>query len=343
MKLDSNESSVTPSPRVLAALTFFIQHGPLNWYPDVNSTELIKKLALYTGCPKNFIQTFNGSDNALETVCRTFIEPEDEVALCMPTYDHFRLYAESCDAKLVSVYGASPFVPKAEALIKAITPRTKIIYIVNPNNPTGLLYSEKEIRLILKAAPHVLVLVDEAYFEFCGMTMATLVSEFPNLLISRSFSKAFGLAGLRCGYILTNPKNLEAINKIRVGKSINSLAQVAAVAALDDLEYMNRYVAEIQTARSWLVLKLKIAGLMVVETPANFILVEVAHPQKVQDFLEQNDIYIRDRSILPQMAGFIRITIGHQLLIERFWKIFEKIPPSFLFKEESILKKGSRL
>lgn len=334
MKLDSNEATISPSPRVAAALASFIQEGPLNWYPDVDSTELIQKLAFYTGCPESFIQTFNGSDNALETICRTFIEPGHEVVLCMPTYDHFRVYAESCDARLVPVYGKNPFVTKAAQLIKAATDQTKLLYIVNPNNPTGLLYSATQIEQILKAVPHVLVIVDEAYFEFCGVTMAPLATQYPNLIVTRSFSKAFGLAGLRCGYVLTHPDNLKAINKIRIGKNVNSLAQVAASAALDDREYMEHYVSEVRLARKWLTGRIRKMGLKTVETPANYILVEVAHPLPVLDHLEAQQIFIRDRSFFPQLEGFIRISIGHQLLMERFWKVFEKIPPQFLFDRQ---------
>lgn len=342
MKLDSNESSVSPSPAVSAALIEFIRKLPLNWYPDIHSKALVEKLASYTKCPKNFIQTFNGSDNALETICRTYIQPGDEVILCMPTYDHFRVYAETCDALLVPVFGPSPFVPKVEGLISALTDKTKIIYIVNPNNPTGMTYSQKDIRCILAKAPRSIVIVDEAYHEFCGITMTALLEKFKNIIITRSFSKAFGLAGLRCGYILTQPSNMESINKVRIGKNINSLAQTAACAALDDLEYMYRYVSEVRTARKWLSDKLKHFGLTVVDTEANFLLVGVTNPKSVQDFLEKHNVYIRDRSIMPQLEGFIRITIGHQLLMERFWNIFAKTPSSFLFSEKKGVKATCR-
>lgn len=330
MKLDSNESTVTPSPRVVAALSSYIQSGPLNWYPDVESAELIQKLSVYTGCPINSIQTFNGSDNALETICKTFIEKNDEVILCMPSYDHFRLYAESCDAKLVPVHGDNPFAPKLSALLSALTDNTKIIYVVNPNNPTGMMYSEKEIRILLTEAPDALVIVDEAYYEFSGITMAHLVAEFANLIVCRSFSKGFGLAGLRCGYIITSPENLQWINKVRVGKNVNALAQIAATTALDDVEYMEHYVAEVKSARSWIAQKIRGLELQVIETPANYILVKVAEPNKVEQFLEAQLVLIRDRSQVHQLEGFLRITIGHQLMMERFWKVFEKIPKEFL-------------
>ncbi|MBX7149112.1 histidinol-phosphate transaminase [bacterium] len=335
MKLDSNESTSTPSPHVTGSLIEFVQKSQLNWYPDINSTTLIEKLSKYTGLPTEMIQTFNGSDNALETICKTYLTHGDEVALCMPAYDHFRLYAESCDATLVPVFGPSPFVTKVDALLNAITDKTKIVYIVNPNNPTGLLYNEREIKNILdKAKGQALVIVDEAYFEFCNHSMAHLVPFYSNLIVTRSFSKAFGLAGLRCGYVLTQANNLEAINKIRVGKNINSLAQVAASAALDDVEHMERYVSEVNSARSWLSGKMRNMGLFVHETPANFILLKVANPQGVVDFLAKNNVFVRDRSMIPQLNGFLRITIGHMFIMERFWKVFEKVPAHYLFEQK---------
>lgn len=331
MKLDSNEASVAPSAHVAGRLTEFIQKSPLQWYPDIASTDLIEKLATYTSLPHAFIQTFNGSDNALETVCKTYLEMGDEVVMCMPSYDHFRVYAEVCDARLVPVWGDDPFSPKVDCLLEAVTPRTKIIYVVNPNNPTGMSYSHADIRLLLTKASHVLVVVDEAYFEFSGQTVAPLVKEFPNLVVSRSFSKAFGLAGLRMGYILTHPSNLEQINKVRVGKNVNTLAQVAATAALEDLESMQRYVTEVRHAKAWILEKLKNFNLAARDTPANFVLIQVAKPKEVCRYLESHLIFVRDRSFVPQLEGFIRLTIGHDLLMERFWKVFEKIPAEYLF------------
>ena len=124
MKLDSNESTVDPSPRVVSALAEFIHQSPLNWYPDIESVKLREALSEYTSAPIDCIQTFNGSDNALETICRTYLQKGDEVVLCMPAYDHFPLYAESCDATLVPVFGETPFASKPKELVNAVTPRT---------------------------------------------------------------------------------------------------------------------------------------------------------------------------------------------------------------------------
>lgn len=330
IKLDSNEATGTPSPRVMVALSEFIQSSNLNWYPDVWSTELIQKLAHYTKLPAEFLQTFNGSDHALETICRTFLNEKDAVVVCAPSYDHFRVYAESCGAEIKYIFGATPYLNKKDFLISQINPDTKILYIVNPNNPTGFTYSESEIRQILGHCPRTLVIIDEAYFEFSKNTVIHLVSQFKNLIVTRSFSKAFGLAGLRIGYLAACPSLLTPINKIRVGKHVNSLAQVAACASLDDLEYMERYVSEVHSSKAWLVEKMQSLNLTVINTPANFILVKVANPGGLVHHLAAQNIFIRDRSQIPQLEGFVRISIGHQLLMERFWKIFKETSANLL-------------
>lgn len=336
MKLDANESTISPSPRVMAALAEALRDVPLNWYPDVTSKKLTEALSLYTGLAKDCILTFNGSDHALENICRAYIENGLEVIVDMPTYDHFRLYAESSDAKIISVFGQNPYETKTKELIEAINDKTKIIYLVNPNNPTGVLYEEKEIRLLLNAAPHSLIIVDEAYFEFSGLSMAHLVKEYSNLIVTRSFSKAFGLAGLRCGYILSHPANLETINKVRVGKNINTMAQIAACAALEDLEYTEHYVAEVTVARKWLSEKLARKGIFVCPSAGNFILIKVADPHAVISHLEKNQIFIRDRSQFYQLGGTLRISIGHQLLMERFWKVFDTLPLDILRVQDNL-------
>lgn len=342
LKLDSNEATVTPSARVTAALVQYIQGGPLNWYPDVESAALVRALTRYTGLSGDHILTFNGSDHALETVARTFLGMGDEAILFTPTYDHFRVYAESCDAHIVTVPETLPgkLVDKVAA---HVTERTKLIYLVNPNNPTGRLVSEDEVAAALARFPRVLFVIDEAYFEFCDRTVKALVPLYGNLVVTRSFSKAFGLAGLRCGYILAQPGLCGEIAKVRVGKNINALAQIAATAALEDLDHMKRYVEEVSIAKQWLVRQCEGLGLSVWSTPVNFILVKAAQPVKVAAYLKERRIYVRDRSTVEGLDGMLRVTVGDPLLMKRFWRVFETIPKEYLTtetaKEDSVIRK----
>lgn len=334
LKLDSNEATIAPSPRVTTALMQYIQNGPLNWYPDVASTNLRAALSEYVNLPVNHILTFNGSDHALETIARTFLTDGDEVILFTPTYDHFRVYAQSCDAKVVCVEEAQN-LPLKKKIQGFVTERTKIVYVVNPNNPTGFLIPEQEIKEALEAYPGVLFLVDEAYYEFCDHTAKELVHTHENVLVTRSFSKAFGLAGLRCGYLLASPSVCEEIDKIRVGKNINALAQVAAKAALEEIEHMRHYVEEVKLTKVWIIEHLQSLGLEVRNTPLNFILVKTAEPQKVVSYLKSHNIYVRDRSSLKGLEGCLRITVGDQFPMKRFWKVFEQMPRDYLISKDA--------
>lgn len=339
LKLDSNEATLPLSPHVMGAIMRYLQDGPVHWYPDIESHDLRVQLATYTGVPMEYLLSFNGSDHALETVARTFLGPNDEVIYFQPTYDHFRVYAESCDALMVPVTenAKSPFLKSLEPFVSG---RTKIVYLVNPNNPTGHLVAPRQILAALRRYPDILFLVDEAYFEFCNTTVAPFVLDHTNLVVTRSFSKAFGLASLRCGYVIAHPDLCRKIGKIRVGKNVNAIAQIAATAALEDLDSMRRYVEEVHTAKRWIMGKLKQRNVLVKTTPANFILIKVKEPLKILTYLESRHIYIRDRSAIPQLKGFIRLTIGDQLVMKRFWKVFKTIPSEWLLLQDKQKKSG---
>lgn len=332
LKLDSNESTVAPSPKVIGAVMQYLQEGPLNWYPDIESTKLRVKLAQYTKVPKRYILTFNGSDHALETIARTFLSLDDEVIYFQPTYDHFRVYVQSCDAKMIPV-DENPKITFIENFKTSLTRHTKMVYLVNPNNPTGHIKPLNQIEDALNKYPHIVFVVDEAYYEFCDITASHMIQKHKNLIVTRSFSKAFGLAGFRCGYLMAHDSLCQQIKKIRVGKNINTLAQIAASAALSDVNYMKRYVNEVNITKRWLINQLKRHGIPVKTTPGNYILIKAHQPAKIVSFLESNNIHTRDRSKIPHLEGMIRITIGDQLSMKRFYKVFSKAPKEWLFEQ----------
>ncbi len=310
LKLDWNEATSPPSTAVFDSLAAFLATGRLNWYPDPDALELRRRLARYTGRPVSGIQVFNGSDAALDYVARTFVGAGDHVVICSPCYDNFRVSVEGLGAQVEAVYWRSPFTRNARHLASRVRPSTRLVYISNPNNPTGRMYSLPELETILARLSGGILVVDEAYYEFSGRTAASLLDRWESLIISRSFSKAFGLAGLRCGYLLASPRLLRHVAKIRNGKDVNVLAQVAAAAALADLPHVHRYVAEVRRARGWLVHALRRRGFRVVASPANFVLVAAEDPARLVGDLATRGIYVRDRSYLPQLDSFVRITVG---------------------------------
>lgn len=310
LKLDWNEATAPPSPRVFEALSGFLATGRLNWYPDPNATELRRRLAGYTGRSSAGIQVFNGSDSALDYLARTFVSAGDHVLICSPCYDNFRVSVEGLGADVERVYSKSPFAADVRHLTSRIRAGTRLVYISNPNNPTGRMYSLAELEAVLRRLQDGILVVDEAYYEFAGRTAAPLLDRYEQLVISRSFSKAFGLAGLRCGYLLASPQVLKHVNKLRNGKDVNALAQLAAVSALQDLDHVRRYVAEVRRARAWLVRALRLRGHHVVSSPANFVLLRASAPATLVEALKHKGIYVRDRSYMPQLDAFVRITVG---------------------------------
>lgn len=310
-KLDWNETTVPPTPKVADAIGRFLS-GPhhLNWYPDLESGHLRERLADYTGLPSDHILVTNGSDDALDLVCRTYLDPRDQVIVPKPTYTHFFVYAGSRGAKITSVYGSTPFHRNDEGILDSIGLNTKLIYLVSPNNPTGLIYSHDVLRRVLEAAPHAIVIVDEAYYEFAGESAAPLVAEYANLVVTRTFSKAFGIAGLRVGYAMAQPGVIQDLRRLHNPKSVNVMGQIAAAAALDDLPYLNAYVDEVAQAKLEIVNFFEARSLLCRNTPANFVLVRVPDSAQFSAHLADLGVYVRDRGSIPQMRNYLRMSVG---------------------------------
>ena len=335
LKLDCNEATYPPSPLVKRKLIEFIENAPLNWYPDTGAQDLKLAVSRYVEHPPEFISIFNGCDHALETLCRTYLKKGDEVVIFAPTYDNFRVFAESAGGSVIPIYARTPFETNVRGIEKVFRPQTKIVYLANPTNPTGVTYNPEEILHVLKAAASALVIVDEAYYEFWGETSLSLIRDHPNLVVTRSFSKAFALAGLRCGYLVSRPENIRVIEKVRNGKNVNVLAQVAASAALEDIDFIRARIQELHQAKRWFVKKMTQRGMPVIDTPANFVLMKVPDPDGVHKALESHQVLVRNRNTLPQLSGYLRITIGTSSEMERLLSTFQTILSPRLPQETS--------
>ena len=311
LKLDWNESTIAPSPQVVERIQKFMANTHhLNWYPDLFSHRLLPDLAAYTGRREDEILVTAGSDDGLDLICKTFLDPGDEVVVPRPTYTHFLVFAQAQGGRVVSVVGPDPFEKNVDGLLAALTPRTKIVYLVSPNNPTGQLYTADEVTLLARRAPQALIIVDEAYFEFCGVTSAGLVGQLPNVVVTRTFSKAYGLAGLRIGYVMSTPDVLRHFKKIHNPKGVNVIAQLAAKTALADQEHLKRFVADVTEAKAMLCHELAALGFLCRPTPANYVNVRVPDPAGLCRALAERNAYVRNRDGLPGMKGVVRITVG---------------------------------
>ncbi|WP_238386833.1 pyridoxal phosphate-dependent aminotransferase [Campylobacter sp. MIT 19-121] len=250
LKLDWNEATIPPSPKVFQAIQSFLKDNFLNWYPNTNNISLLESLAKYCRVSIENIQTFASSDAAHEFILSVFLENSDKIAIISPTYDNFRARAQGIGIKTLPFMLDADFELNFELLNKfIITNNIKCVYICNPNNPTGKAYDKEKLTKLLQDFEQVLFIIDEAYYEFYGTSMQDLVQQYKNIIITRTFSKAFALAGLRIGYVISHSENILALNKLRNPKNVNALAQVAAIAALNDLEYTQNYINEVKLAR----------------------------------------------------------------------------------------------
>jgi len=251
------------------------------------------------------------------------------VTIISPTYDHFRVSAEIVGAKIDYYFLDNLFNFNINGFKKHISENCpKLVYICNPNNPTGTEYSLDVIKKLILNFPQTLFVVDEAYYEFGRYTSKDLVQKYSNLIITRTFSKAFGLASFRVGYAISNVENIELMNKVRNPKSVPTISQVAAIAALEDISYVNKYINQVIIARERFAKQLSNIGLKTYYGGGNFVLVELEQNNKYNliKYLEANKIFVRDYFHIPKMENFFRITIG---TVEQMDYVFEKIKRFF--------------
>lgn len=323
LKLDWNEASCKPSPKVVHEVNNYILNGRLNWYPDVANTQLIRRLSEYTGNDENQIQYFGSSDYLQEYISLCYLDQDDKVLILGPTYDNFRVTAESVGASPEYFYLDNNFKFNDKEFIKyASKIDPKFIYICNPNNPTGTLIDSKTIESLLKKLPKSMFLIDEAYYEFSNITCAPLVNKYENIIISRTFSKAFAIAAFRVGYAISSEQNILNISKIRNSKNITQLSQIAAIAALEDFAYTKKFIDEVGIAKKEFIQSLSLFkdfGIRPINGHGNYILISLKKEHKTDliSFLENNKIFIRDYGHVKGMEDYIRITIGNSEQMNR--------------------------
>lgn len=306
IKLDANENPYGCSPRVNQALAAYTD---ISVYPDSGQTELRKQLEGYTGVSMEHIVASAGSDRLIDLILRLFLEPGDEVINLVPTFAMFRFFTELCGGTPVEVPRTEDFCVDVSAVKKAITKKTKVILLASPNNPTGTLAPREDILELLDSG--LLVLVDEAYYEFAGQTMAPLVGQYRNLMVLRTFSKWAGLAGLRIGYGLFPTSIADYLLRIKEPYCVNVAALVAVRESLKDVDYLMSRVKAIVAERERLFSELKkIKWLKPFPSQANFILCSVlAGARQLQQELQNRGILVRYFDE-PQLRDCIRISVG---------------------------------
>ncbi len=307
VKLDANENLYGCSLRVQEALSSFDRY---HIYPDPNQRELRELLAGYAGFSPEKILAGSGSDELIDLVMRLFIVPGDEVIVCPPTFGMYSWSARLCGARVVAVPRDERFQVDVERVLAAVTDRTKLIFLASPNNPTGNLVPLSDVVRLLQT--RAVVVVDEAYYEFAGSTVAPLVEEFPNLIVLRSLSKWAGLAGLRIGYGIFPKEIVDQLWKIKQPYNVNVAAQLAVRATLEDLDYLKQVIHRIRLERGRLFRQLRKLNLLSpYPSDANFILCKVvrASARSLKQWLENRGIFVRYFDT-PQLKDYIRISVG---------------------------------
>lgn len=308
LRLDFNENTLACSPAVQEVLGC-ISAGQLTRYPERESVEAV--VAAHLGLEPAQVALTNGVDEAIHVLFEAFLDDSDELLLPVPTYTMYEVYASATDARVVTVLAGEDLGFPFDELAARITARTKIIAIANPNSPSGTMAAREQIVELARLAPNAVILVDEAYFHFCGETVMDLVGTIPNLIVARTFSKAYGLAGLRVG-VLAGPVDLmHWVRRVLSPYSVNSVALACLPAALRDTAYLDWYVGEVLSARTEFEKALLAANLRYWPSRANFILVDIGprHKEFVRQMLAAG-VLVRDRSSDPGCDGRVRITIG---------------------------------
>jgi len=323
LRLDFNENTVGCSPRVIDFLREKLTTEALPVYPEY--VEAVSELSAFFGVATNEFLLTNGTDEAIQVMINTYVDDGDDVLLLHPSYAMYRFYAELAGGEVREVsYRPDDLSFPLEELLAAIRPGTRAILIANPNNPTGTGIDVAGIRRILDAAPQAAVLIDEAYFEFCGTTALGQIREYPNLFVSRTFSKVYGMAAMRCGCLFSCEENVRWMHKAQSPYSVNMLAALAARAAVRDGEYVANYVKEILAARELACEGFKRLGVRFYPSQANFVLFHAGDRAiSIRDALREKGVLIRDRSY--EIAGCVRVTIGTRAQIERFLTELEKL------------------
>jgi histidinol-phosphate aminotransferase len=323
LRLDFNENTVGCSPRVIAAIRECITADGLAVYPEYSEAkEAIA--ASYRVRPEQFIFT-NGTDEAIQVFLNTYVDDGQEVLLLKPTYAMYRFYADVAGAKITEVAYVPPGMEfPLQELLDQITPETRAVLLANPNNPTGTAISLLAIERILRRASKAAVLIDEAYYEFCGVTALSEIERLPNLFVCRTFSKAFGMAAMRLGCLFSHEANIAYLHKAQSPYSVNSLAVLAARAAVEDTGYVQTYVAEVLAARELLCVGLEKLSIPYVPSSANFVLAQLGERAiEVRDRLRGQAILVRDRSY--EAPGYVRLTVGTRDQTRRLLAALEEI------------------
>ena len=310
LRLDFNENTVGCSPKVLEAIKN-IKEEEIASYPEYSKFKA--KLAENLKISVDKLMVTNATDEAIMVIMQTYVEAGEEVIIPVPTFAMFKFYAQLSGAKIKEILYNTNLMFPAKKVLNAISKNTKLVILCNPNNPTGTLIEKSDIIKIIEKAQKTgtLVLLDEAYYQYSGVEYQSLIDKYDNLVIIRTFSKAYGMGGLRLGYAVSNPEIIKNMLKAGSPYSVNTMAMHAASVAMDDDNYVRWYVEEVKKAKKSLYEALAKLKIKTYPSTANFLIAKFPKRSKeIEDKLKEKGILVRDRSNDPLLKDCLRIGIG---------------------------------
>ncbi|HVG27526.1 MAG TPA: histidinol-phosphate transaminase [Acidobacteriaceae bacterium] len=308
LRLDFNENTLAPSPRVLAKLQQLTAAG-LTVYPEREPVERL--VAQHLGVERDQVILTNGVDEAIHLLACTFLDEGDEALICTPTFFMYDVSVSMMTPRLTRVQTDDSLEFPFERFLAAITPATRLIIVASPNNPTGATVSRERLLAIAAAAPHAVLMVDEAYFHFFGDTVLPDIAAVPNLIVARTFSKAYGLASLRIGALLGDARLIRFLRKVSSPYNVNGVALAVLPEALADQAYLDWYILQVHQGRERIFQALRQLNVRTWPSAANFVLMDIGPRHKeLCARMRERGILLRDRSADPGCDGYVRITVG---------------------------------
>jgi histidinol-phosphate aminotransferase len=323
LRLDFNENTVGAPPHVIDFIKRFLTAADLSIYPEYDNA--LEDLSRHFGVAKDQLTLTNGTDEAIQVLVNTYVDDCNQAIILRPSYAMYRFYCQLAGAAIEEIdYLPETLAFPLATLLEHITPDTRALFISNPNNPTGTGTDIASLRRILEKASNAAVLIDEAYYEFSGITVLPLLNDFPNLFVSRTFSKTYGMAAMRCGCLFSNAQNMAHVRKAQSPYSVNALAAMVARIAVQDQTFVEEYVLEVLTARELLYVGLERLKIPYIASQANFVLIQVGDRAiPLRDELRNRGVLVRDRSY--ELPGCVRITVGTRDQVQRFLDEMEQI------------------
>jgi histidinol-phosphate aminotransferase len=315
LRLDFNENTFEPSPRVIERLRTITAEG-LTKYPERETVE--RTVAAHFRLQAEQVLLTNGVDEAIHLMCATFLDAADEAVVWTPSFFMYDVSVQMMTPHLRKVQSDATLTFPFERFMAEITERTKLIIVASPNNPTGAVVSREHLLAIAKAAPHAVLMVDEAYYHFYGESMIDDVATVPNLIVARTFSKAYGMASLRIGMLAGNAMLLKYVRKVSSPYNVNGVALDCLPVAIADQDYLAWYMEQVRVGRERMMEGLREFGVPFFPSHANFVLMNIGprHKELVAT-MRAHGVLLRDRSADPGCDGFVRITIGVEEHVKR--------------------------